>query len=291
MSNYLDVITWWQNQSFKSISDYSTVLENFEVVFATNSENIEGSELNYHTTRAVFEDKNLSSYTGPLNSLFAVRNQKFAFDVMLRGLLAGLDINLEFIKRLHKVLLSGCYDQERWDKGERPGKFKVGDYCVGTDSVGSFPEEVEDDLQDLLDELYDCQSDDILTKAAYFHACFETIHPFADGNGRVGRMLLNYYLMRNNYPPIIIYDEDKETYYMALEVYNKTEELSGMILFFQEQMVKTWSRYLGGVTPDKVTWCVDNAPEALRDLPKDEIVSLMESAYERMLFELNKRKL
>ena len=82
--------------------------------------------------------------------------------------------------------------------------------------------------------------DAVLIKAAYFHAVFETIHPFADGNGRVGRTLMNYYLMKHNYPPIVIFNEDKETYYLALEVFNKTQKLSGFVTFLKEQAVKTW---------------------------------------------------
>ena len=68
------------------------------------------------------------------------------------------------------------------------------------------------------------------------------IHAFADGNGRVGRTLLNYILMCNNLPPVIIFDEDKETYFMALEVFDHTEKIDGFVQFLKEQMVKTWVR-------------------------------------------------
>ena len=70
---------------------------------------------------------------------------------------------------------------------------------------------------------------------------FESIHPFADGNGRVGRTLLNYYLMTHDYPPTIIYNEDKELYYMGLTVFDKTGQIDGFVKFLQEQSEKTWS--------------------------------------------------
>lgn len=70
-------------------------------------------------------------------------------------------------------------------------------------------------------------------------------HPFADGNGRVGRTLLNYYLMTHDYPPTILYDEDKETYYMALTVFDKSGQFTGFEQFLKEQTVKTWSKRLG----------------------------------------------
>lgn len=66
------------------------------------------------------------------------------------------------------------------------------------------------------------------------------IHPFADGNGRVGRTIMNYYLMTHGYPPTIIYQEDKETYYMALTVFDKTQEITGFRKFIKEQTIKTW---------------------------------------------------
>lgn len=74
-------------------------------------------------------------------------------------------------------------------------------------------------------------TDDILIKVAYLHAMFETIHPFADGNGYAGRALMNYYLIRHNYPPIVIFNEDKETYYLALKVFNKTGKLDDFLSF------------------------------------------------------------
>ena len=80
-----------------------------------------------------------------------------------------------------------------------------------------------------------------MTIAAYLHLRFETIHPFADGNGRVGRTLINYYLMTHDHPPLVLYEEDKKTYYMALAAYDKTEEIDDLIAFLKEQLIKTWT--------------------------------------------------
>ena len=62
---------------------------------------------------------------------------------------------------------------------------------------------------------------------------FENIHPFADGNGRVGRTLLNYWLMINDYPPAIVYEEDRRAYYDALQVYDEQEDLTPLVQFLQ----------------------------------------------------------
>ncbi len=97
-------------------------------------------------------------------------------------------------------------------------------------------------LSELIDEINSIGQKVPLMAGAYFHARFENIHPFADGNGRVGRTLLNYWLMINDCPPMIIYEEDRRTYYEALQAYDEREELDLLTSFFEEQTVKTWAR-------------------------------------------------
>lgn len=236
-----EIVNWWQSLDIKTGTDLEAALDNFKIIFACNSNGIEGNHLNYHTTREVFEGNQLSNFSGTAREIFETQNQKFAFNYFVQAFEDELDIDMNMILKLHSIMMYGCYDEVRWKKGERPGKFKKGDYCVGVNDVGSFPDEVEQHIQELLDEMNDNELEgDVLIKAAYLHVMFETIHPFADGNGRVGRTLLNYYLIRHNYPPVVIFNEDKETYYLALEVFNRTGKISGFVKFLQEQMVKTW---------------------------------------------------
>ncbi len=138
----------------------------------------------------------------------------------------------------------GTYDEKRYiTRGERPGELKKHDYVTGIHEVGFPPEEVEDALMELLDEVSGPgAAKDPLMAAAYFHARFEYIHPFADGNGRVGRTLMNYYLMISGYPPLIIYDEDKKAYYDALERYDADEEIAPLKEFIIAESVKTWTK-------------------------------------------------
>jgi len=94
---------------------------------------------------------------------------------------------------------------------------------------------------------------DVLKAAAYFHARFEHIHPFADGNGLVGRTLMNYYLMTHNHPPLIVYNEDKRMYYECLQKYDETENLNPLYEFLKYETEKTWEKTLAifeGKKPD-----------------------------------------
>ncbi len=160
-------------------------------------------------------------------------------------LAAGEALTMELVKETHAVLAGGAYDERRFvEQGERPGEFKKHDYVTGEEEVGSLPEDVEADLAELLAELSEYEDKDTLKVAAYFHARFEYIHPFADGNGRVGRTLLNYYLMTHNHPPLIIFDEDKNAYYDALHAYDVSEELEPMAAFLRQQTERTWEKTL-----------------------------------------------
>ena len=67
---------------------------------------------------------------------------------------------------------------------------------------------------------------------------------YCDGNGRVGRTLLNYWLMLNDHPPLIIYDEDKQDYFDALQRYDEDEMLEPLVDFLQKEIIKTWQKAL-----------------------------------------------
>lgn len=138
-------------------------------------------------------------------------------------------------------MTKGIYDERRYTVNkERPGEFKKHDYVTGVHEVGSYPEYVEDDLIDLLEEINSYKGENYLTVVSYFHAMFENIHPFADGNGRVGRTLLNYYLLIRGIKPIIIYDEDKKLYYECLEKFDVDNDITSLREFIKYQQEKTW---------------------------------------------------
>ena len=70
------------------------------------------------------------------------------------------------------------------------------------------------------------------------------MHPFADGNGRVGRLAMNYFLILHNHPPIIIHEEDRKNYYTALEAWDRKQDLDPLCSFLKEQTKKTWAKQI-----------------------------------------------
>lgn len=238
---YEDILIWWKDVKKDTKEDIYALLDNFKILFAYHSGKIENEMITLHDTREIFENGTVINYTGDLRTLFEIKNQKDCFEYLVDKIVSKGEITLPFILELHKQLMKGCYDETRYLKGERPGTFKKHDYVTG-DGVGASPKDVKRELQELLEEIKAADGKDVMTIAAYFHLRFEEIHPFADGNGRVGRTLLNYYLMTHGFPPLIFYSEDKRTYYLSLAVYDKAGEIKGFIEFLKEQMVKTWEK-------------------------------------------------
>lgn len=246
MADYTAVREYWRLNQPKTPEELDILLGSFRVLFAYHSGKIENDQITYHDTREIFENGKALNFTGDPRALFEQQNQKLCYDFLRRRIVDKEPLSVGLIKEVHAILTSGTFDERRYvDKGERPGEFKKHDYVTGIHEVGYAPEEVEDAISELVDELADISGNaNILKAAAYFHARFEYIHPFADGNGRVGRTLLNYFLMIHGEPPVIVYYEDKKEYYKALEQYDAHEEIDALTDFLLAQTAKTWEKTL-----------------------------------------------
>ena len=243
MSRYEDIVHMWQDWRIVSASDMDTRLHNFRILFAYHSGKIENDSITYHDTREIFENNRTVQFTGDPRTLFEVGNQKLCYEFLKHKIAAREPLTVPLVLETHAVLTGGTYDERRFvERGERPGTFKKHDYVTGRAEVGSLPEDVPGDMAALLDEISGFANGDILSAAAYFHLRFEYIHPFADGNGRVGRTLLNYFMMTHNHPPLIVYDEDTAIYYAALEAYDKAETIEPMVEFLRSQTERTWEK-------------------------------------------------
>ena len=245
MDEYAQIVRLWQQYAIRTEADIDLRLDSFRVLFAYHSGKIENPEISYHDTREIFENGRVVNFTGSPRAIFEQRNQKLCYDFLKPRILAREPITIELVKETHAILTAGTYDENRYiQQGERPGAFKKHDYVTGMEEVGSLPENVEHDMQELLATLQELAGKDPLKTATYFHVRFEYIHPFADGNGRVGRTLLNYLLMTRDHPPLIVYDEDKRDYYAALEEYDRNEDYQPMYAFLKRETIRTWQKAL-----------------------------------------------
>ena len=245
MDMYDEVVRMWRSWNVRSVSDIDARLHNFRMLFAYNSGKIENESITYHDTREIFENGRSLNFTGDPRTLFELSNQKLCYELLKHKIASGEPLTVQLVLDVHAALTGGTYDETRYiERGERPGAFKKHDYVTGRMEVGSLPGEVHGDVETLISEINTYANGNILKAAAYFHLRFEYIHPFADGNGRVGRTLLNYFLMSRDHPPVIIYDDDKPKYYSALEEYDRDENITPMFDFLCLQIERTWEKTL-----------------------------------------------
>ncbi|MDR0862979.1 MAG: Fic family protein [Oscillospiraceae bacterium] len=243
MSKYTEVVGLWRGWSVRSVTDIDYRLRDFKILFAYHSSRIENPSIAYQNARGIFENGRVLNFTGDPRSMFELENQKLCYEFLKHKIAVREPLTIALVLETHAILTGGTYDETRYiERGERPGAFKKHDYVTGREEVGSLPEDVPGDIEELLGEIRDVPDSGTLKAAAYFHARFEYIHPFADGNGRVGRTLLDYFLMTHDHPPVIIYDEDKAGYYAALESYDESEDIEPLHGFLVKQTERTWEK-------------------------------------------------
>ena len=242
MGGYEQAVELWRRKNITTDAELAEALNGFSIAFAYHSGKIENDSVTYSDIREIFEHDGVIAYTGDLRTLFEIRNAKEAYEIFLSAFQARRPLDEAFVKEFQFCLTQNTYDTRRWRLGERPGEYKRHDYVTGRDEVGAAPEDVADEMRELLEELLDVAPENALTAAAYFHAKFENIHPFADGNGRIGRLAMNYLLVLQGHPPIIIHEEDRQEYYAALEAWDARQELAPLREFLKEQTEKTWEK-------------------------------------------------
>ncbi|MDO5132978.1 MAG: Fic family protein [Eubacteriales bacterium] len=244
MELYEKALTLWKNRQIRTEAGLAEALSAQSILFAYHSGNLENEKITYHDTREIFDHDGVTSYTGDLRTLFEIRNAKDAAELLLQAFGEKRQLDERLVKEFHKCLTKNTYDTRRYQLGERPGEYKRHDYVTGRYEIGASPEDVSKEMQELLEELHDIPENRILRAAAYYHAKFENIHPFADGNGRTGRLTMNYFLIMNGHPPITIHQEDRKAYYTALETWDARQELLLLEAFLREQTAKTWEKQI-----------------------------------------------
>lgn len=234
---YEEVLSRWKNAKLPT----DIFSGHFLINFVANSSQLEGIDVSYNTTREIFESEKLRNYSGDLRAVFSVVNNKKVASLMNGALMMKEVVTPDLIKRVHAAVMFASIDSHRYeDNGERAGQFKRGDYCVGRCSVGVPPRQVGRILDELCQLCASEVSADPLKLATVFHCYFEHIHPFADGNGRVGRWLTNYILVLHNHPPLLFEADSRQRYFNALEAFDISEEYTEMYQYLKEQTVSSW---------------------------------------------------
>ena len=204
-----------------------------------NSTKIENDAITLHDTTEILSRGDVVNFTGQLRAIYEIDNHGRAWHRAIEMAMENpRTLSVDDLLDLHRILTEHTYDARRWDAGERPGTFKVRDYGVGPDaSVGYPPELCEEAVRSLLDEVDSYLGDKTLspkkalTVATYLHAQLIEIHPFADGNGRCARLLQNLALMLLACPPIVQRQEDRMTYFGALDAFHESGDLQPLLQF------------------------------------------------------------
>lgn len=203
-----------------------------QIEFTYNSNHMEGSRLTHDQTRDIFETNTIGIDGGTVkvDDIIETVNHFKCIDLILEN--AKRSITETFIKELHRTLKSGT-------TAARQDWFAVGDYKRLPNTVGdrfmAQPEEVAEKIKTLLFE-YNARKEKTFDDLLDFHYKFECIHPFQDGNGRIGRLLLFKECLKYNIVPFIIDEERKLFYYRGLKEWtNERGYLRDICLMAQDK--------------------------------------------------------
>lgn len=219
----------------KAINVSGGIYHKIQIELTYNSNHIEGSRLTHDQTRYIYETNTIGMDKGTVNvdDIVETVNHFKCIDLCIDQ--ANHALSEAFIKQLHLILKSGT-------SNSRKNWFAVGDYKRIPNEVGgrktTVPEEVTGKVKALLTAYNDVKAktfEDILE----FHYQFESIHPFQDGNGRVGRLIMFKECLRNNVVPFIINEKLKMFYYRGLHEWaSERGYLTNTCLTAQDQFKK-----------------------------------------------------
>lgn len=203
-------------KSEKSSKTHGGIYHKLQIDMTYNSNHMEGSKLSHDQTRYIFETNTVGIESQALNvdDIVETSNHFKCIDMIIEQ--AAYMLSESFIKQLHLTLKSGTSDSRKdW--------FAVGDYKKLPNEVGGretvLPEKVAVEMSALLKQ-YHANKSKTLLDIIDFHVRFESVHPFQDGNGRVGRLIMFKECLRNNIVPFIITDDKKMFYYRGLHEWN-----------------------------------------------------------------------
>lgn len=187
-----------------------------------HSNAIEGSTLTYAETYAILYNDNSFKIEGKEpREIYEAINHKEALNIVFENLQEKREFDERFIKKLNETINKNIK--------ETSGFRKVQVFIQGSDHIPPEPEKVPN-LMNYYVYNYNNDVEDIFLKIAKYHIEFEKIHPFEDGNGRTGRLLLNYELLKNDLPPVVISKDERVKYFEFI----RKNDSSGLAEWFKE---------------------------------------------------------
>ena len=208
--------------------------DDFMVEYTYNSNAIEGNTLTLRETELVL--RGLTVDQKPLKDHLEVVGHKDAFYFVIDLVKEKAEITESIIRQIHSLVLA--------DKPMDKGVYRrIPVRIMGAHHEPAQPYLIEPKMYALLQD-YKKDERNIAEKLAEFHIRFEGIHPFIDGNGRTGRLLINLELMKAGYPPINIKFTDRKRYYDAFDAYYEKKDLSAMTKLFAEYLNARLTEYL-----------------------------------------------
>ena len=153
MNQYEQAVALWQRREIRTDAELAEALNGHSIAFAYHSGKIENERITFHDTREIFEHDEVTSYTGDLRTLFEIRNAKDANELLLSAFNEKRPLDEALLKEFQFRLTQNTYDSRRWQLGERPGTYKKHDYVTGKFEIGASPEDVREEVSELLEEL------------------------------------------------------------------------------------------------------------------------------------------
>lgn len=240
MPDYPDL--WNKKALYEQIKDtlpeltVKSYVQAFELEYTHNSTAIEGNTLTLLETKVVLEDK-LAVGGKPLREIYEVINHNKAYQYVKACIAQGTPLTESVVKDIHAILtenvmIGGVYRN-------------VEVYISGAAHTPPAPMDMYRQVKHFFADLTEQDAGNPIVLAAWTHAEFVRIHPFADGNGRTSRLMMNYQLIANGFLPISIAKENRLEYFSALEAYAMQRDLkpfADMIASLEERQL---DRYLG----------------------------------------------
>lgn len=201
------------------------IYHQLQIDFTYNSNHMEGSRLTHEQTRWIFETKTVGKISAevPVDDIIETANHFSAVDTVIAS--AKSMLTESYIKRLHAILKSGTADSgKEW--------FAVGDYKRLENTVGVLdttpPDKVAAEMKKLL--MWYRKTEHSFEDIAEFHVRFERIHPFQDGNGRIGRLIMLKECLKYGITPILVLDRMRQYYYLGLQEWQKNDKQRARLL-------------------------------------------------------------